>query len=93
MTKSLMIGLIIAAVFAIGSATAYSAGIEYLPSILMFVAAVATLGASMNAEDTLLAKYDTPHDEDTHPPQLIALRLARAIVLFAMGILIFWMVF
>jgi hypothetical protein len=59
----------------------------------MFISALLVLGASMTAEDILLAKYDTPHDEDKHPPQLILLRAVRAIVLVGMGSLIFYMAF
>ncbi len=93
MTKNLWIYAGVAVVLIVGSGLTYSAGVSYLPSILMFIAALAVLGISMTYEDALLAKYDTPHDDDSHPPQLIFLRAGRATVLLVMGILIFVMVF
>lgn len=93
MTKNVWISIVIAIAALAGSAAAYMSGINYLPSILMFVSALVVLGLSMTAEDTLLKKYDTPHDEDKHPAPLILLRAVRAIVVIAMGILIFYLAF
>jgi hypothetical protein len=87
MTKTLWISTIIAVILVAGSGLAYTAGVTYLPSILMFVAAMIVMGVMMTAEDALLSKYDTPHDEDAHPPQLISLRAGRAIVLITMIVL------
>jgi hypothetical protein len=75
----------------IGSGLTYMAGIPYFPSILMFVAALLVLGVTMIAEDSLLIKYDTPHDEDKHPPALILLRFGRAAILIVLGILVFYL--
>ena len=75
----------------VGSVMSYLADINYVPSVLMIIAAILVLGVGMNMEDHLLARYDTPHDDDTHPPQLIMLRAARAIILIIMGIAIFAM--
>ena len=91
MTGKVWFAVSIALAVLAGSIFSYLAGVAYLPSILMFVAALFVLGLSMTAEDRLLEKFDTPHDEDKHPPQLILLRAARALVMIAMGILIFYM--
>ena len=93
MTKNLWFSTGVAVVTLAASVATYLADISYLPSILMFVSALMVMGASMTAEDTLLARYDTPHDDDKHPPQLILLRAARAVVLVAMAALIFYMAF
>jgi hypothetical protein len=69
------------------------AAIAYLPPILMFVATVIVLGISMILEDMLIQKYDTPHDEDTHPPALITLRAIRSIIVFAMAVFVFVLAF
>lgn len=87
MTKTLWLATVIAIVLAVGSGLAYSAGIAYMPSVLMFVAALMVMGVMMTAEDDLLQKYDTPHDEDKHPPQLVTLRAVRSTVLSAMIVL------
>ena len=47
----------------------------------------------MMEEDILIQKYDTPHEEDTHPPQLIMLRMVRGIVLIVLGTLFFVLAF
>lgn len=78
-----------AVVLAGGSGLAYRAGIPYLPSALMFAAAIIVLGVSASMEDALLRKYDTPHEDDTHPPLLILFRAARTVVLVVMAILVF----
>ena len=88
MMKSMWIYAVAAIITVAVSGISYVAGVQYLPSIVMFVAAMITLGLSMNIEDNLLARYDTPHDDDNHPPQLISLRAIRAIALIAMGIAI-----
>ena len=54
---------------------------------------VTVLGVSMMEEDILIQKYDTPHEEDTHPPQLIMLRMVRGIVLIVLGTLFFVLAF
>jgi hypothetical protein len=87
MTKNLWMTTALAIALVAGSGLAYSAGIDYLPSVLMFVAALMAMGVMMTAEDDLLRKYDTPHDEDTHPPQLVTLRAVRSTVLFVMIVL------
>lgn len=78
-----------AVVLAGGSALAYRADVPYLPSVLMFAAAIVALGAAASVEDRLLRKYDTPHADDTHPPLLILFRVIRTVVLVIMGILVF----
>ncbi len=93
MTKSPWLYAIAAVITVAVSGLTWMAGIGYLPSILMFVAAILVLGLSMTVEDRLISRYDTPHDDDTHPWPLIALRAVRAIVLIAMGIAIFAMMF
>jgi len=93
MSKNLWIASGAAVVAIIGSGLAYQAGISYLPSILMFIAALLVLGVTMIAEDSLLQKYDTPHDEDKHPPMLMLLRFGRAAVLVILGILVFVLAF
>lgn len=75
------------------SVVAYDAEVQYLPGVLMFVAALVVLGLSMNLEDRLLVKYDTPHDDDHHPPRLVAFRAVRAAVMLMMGVAIFAMAF
>jgi hypothetical protein len=47
----------------------------------------------MMVEDILIEKYDTPHDEDKHPPLLILFRAARSVIMVAMGVLIFYLAF
>ncbi|MDH3439726.1 MAG: hypothetical protein OEM63_03155 [Gammaproteobacteria bacterium] len=81
MMKSMWIYAVAATITVAASGVSYLAGVQYLPSILMFVAAMIVLGLSMNIEDNLLARYDTPHDDDHHPPQLVSLRATRAIVM------------
>ena len=93
MTKNLWFSTGVAVVTLAASVATYLADISYLPSILMFVSALMVMGASMTAEDTLLARYDTPHDDDKHPPQLILLRAARVCVRCALASLIFYMAF
>ena len=90
-TTSIWLTISAALITVVGSVMSYQAGINYMPSILMFVAALLGLGAGMNMEDRLIARYDTPHDDDTHPPQLITLRAVRAIVLIIMGVAVFAM--
>ena len=53
----------------------------------MFGAAMLVLGVGMNFEDGSLATTRRM-DDDTHPPQLIKARAARAIILIIMGIAI-----
>lgn len=91
MSKGFWIGIALAVSLVIASTAAWFARIDYLPSILMFVAAIAVIGVMMKAEDVLIGKYDTPHDEDKHPPKLIALRAVRGLVLLIMGVMIFVM--
>lgn len=93
MNKNLWLSTAVAVLLGVGSVIAYILDIRYLPAVLMFVGALVVLGVTMSLEDALLAKYDTPHDEDTHPPQLIALRAIRAIIVIAMGTSIFVMVY
>jgi hypothetical protein len=83
----------LAVVLVTGSGISYRLGINYVPAILMFVATLLVLGITMSLEDVLLAKYDTPHDDDTHLPKLVALRSMRAIIVIAMGIMIFVVAF
>jgi heme A synthase len=75
------------------SGVVYISGIQYVPSILMFIAALIVMGVAMTAEDSLLRKYDTPHDDDTHPPQLVTLRAVRSILLIAMIVVAIAMLF
>ena len=91
MTKTLWMATLIAVALVAGSGLSYFAGIEYLPSLLMFVAVLIVMGVLMTAEDDLLRKYDTPHDEDSHPPQLITLRAARSTLLIAMIVVTIFM--
>ena len=84
MTRNLWMATALAIALVAASGLAYSEGNDYLPSVLMFVAALVVMGVMMSAEDTLLQKYDTPHDEDAHPPQLVTLRAVRSTVLIAM---------
>jgi len=93
MNKYLMLLTAVAILLVVASVIGYILDISYLPAVLMFVAALAVLGVTMSLEDVLLAKFDTPHDDDTHPPQLIALRAIRAIIVIAMGTSIFLMVY
>lgn len=93
MTKSMWISAIAAIIAIAASAVAYDNGAQYSPAILMFIAALIVLGLSMNFEDRLLMKYDTPHDDDSHPPRLVALRAVRAIVMMTMGVAIFALAF
>lgn len=67
-----------------GSGFGYAAGVDYLPSLFMFGATLIVMGVLMTAEDGLLRKYDTPHEEDRHPPPLIMLRVVRSTLLAAM---------
>jgi len=63
----------VAAVIAIGgSVLTWIAGISYVPGILMLIGAIFVLGLGMSVEDLLLVRYDTPHDDDAHPPPRIA---------------------
>jgi hypothetical protein len=91
MTKSLWLGASAVVIAAAASGITWVLGMSYVPSALMFVAAILVLGLGMTVEDRMLARYDTPHDDDTHPPRLILLRAVRAVVLIAMGIAIFAM--
>ena len=93
MTKNLWMASLIAIALVAGSGLGYAAGIDYLPSLLMFVATLIVMGVLMTAEDDLLRKYDTPHDEDAHPPQLITLRAVRSTVLIAMIVVTIIMLF
>jgi hypothetical protein len=92
-TRNLWISIVAAIALIAGSGVSHMAEISYLPSILMFIAAVTVLGVSMMEEDILIQKYDTPHEEDTHPPQLIMLRMVRGIVLIVLGTLFFVLAF
>ena len=92
MNGKLWILLAVAVLLVLGSGFTYFAGISYLPAVLMFIAALVVLGVSMTFEDVLLRKYDTPHDDESHPPALIVLRAARAVVLVTMAVLVFVMV-
>jgi len=92
-TRKLWIAIVIAVFLIGGSALSYIAGISFVPSILMFIAAVTILGVSMMEEDVLIQKYDTPHDDDTHPPQLVMLRMGRAVVLIVLGVSFFVLAF
>ena len=91
MTGKLWVAGLLAGAAVIGAWLSYLAGIPWLPVILMIVAALLVLGISMLLEDILIGKYDTPHDEDRHPPLLILFRAVRSVVMVAMGILIFYM--
>lgn len=93
MTKSMWISALAAIIAIAASGVAYDTGAQYLPGVLMFVAAVIVLGLLMNIEDRLLVKYDTPHDDDHHPPPLVAFRAIRALVMIVMGVAIFAMAF
>ena len=81
-----------AAVLALAAWVTFYLDIRYLPAALMLFAVIVVIGVSMSFEDILLRKYDTPHDEDAHPPVLIAWRAVRALVVIAMAALIFMMV-
>jgi hypothetical protein len=91
LTGKLWVLALIAGAAIIGSGLSYFAGIPWLPVILMIVASLLVLGISMMLEDILITRYDTPHDEDKHPPLLILFRAVRAIVMVAMGVLIFYL--
>lgn len=93
MTRNLWLSAGAALLLVAVSAAAWAARIEYLPSGLMFVAALIVLGFAMSAEDVLLKRYDTPHDDDAHPPPLVAFRAARATVLVAMIVVAVAMLF
>lgn len=93
MNKKLWIASAAAVIAIIAAVLLYMKGVSYLPSILVLVAALTVLGVLMIAEDSLLLKYDTPHDEDKHPPALILLRAGRAVVVVALGILVFVLAF
>jgi hypothetical protein len=93
MTKKLWIATGAAIVLVAASGVAYISGIQYTPSVLMFFAALTVMGVAMTAEDTLLGKYDTPHDEDTHPPQLVTLRAVRSVILISMIVVAIAMLF
>lgn len=90
MTRNLWIASAAAVAMIIAAGLAYMAEIRYLPSILIFIAAIVVVGVSMMEEDVLIQKYDTPHDEDRHPPALILFRFGRGIIL---GILLFVLAF
>ena len=83
----------VATLLVAASGVVYISGIQYIPSILMFIAALIVMGVAMTAEDSLLRKYDTPHDDDTHPPQLVTLRAVRSILLIAMIVVAIAMLF
>ena len=91
MTGKLWVAALIAGAAVIVSGLAYLSGIPWLPVILMIIASLLVLGISMMLEDILIGKYDTPHDEDKHPPLLILFRAVRSMVMVAMGVLIFYL--
>ena len=93
MNRKLWIASAAAVVAGVAAVLLYLQEVSYLPSILMLVAAITVLGVLMIAEDSLLLKYDTPHDEDKHPPALILLRSGRAIILVVLSILVFVLAF
>lgn len=93
MQKSLCLHSL-AAIIAIGASVLTGmAGISYVPGVLMFVAAILILGLGMSIEDMLLARYDSPHVDDAHPPPLVAFRAFRAIVMIVLGVAIFVVVY
>jgi hypothetical protein len=90
MTGKLCIAALIAGAALIAAWLTHLSAIPWLPVILMIIAALLVLGISMMLEDLLIRKYDTPHDEDKHPPALILFRAARSVVMIVMGVLIFY---
>jgi len=84
---------VLAILLLVAAGLAYGAGIPWLPSGLTFFATLFVLGLTMHIEDRLLKRYDTPHEDDTHPPALVLFRFARGTVLVLLGILIFWLAF
>ena len=80
---------LVGAALTVASWLSYMYGIPWLPVILMIMASLTLLGLSMMIEDELIAEYDTPHDEDAHPPALILFRAARSIIMVTMGVMIF----
>jgi hypothetical protein len=93
MTGKLWVAALFAGAAFIGAGLSYLSAIPFLPVILMIVSALMVLGISMMLEDILIGKYDTPHDEDKHPPLLILFRAARSVIMVAMGVLIFYLAF
>jgi len=92
MKANLWLWTAVAAVLVLAAWATFYFDIRYLPAVLMLLAVIVVIGVSMSFEDVLLRKYDTPHDEDAHPPALIAWRAMRALVIIAMAVLIFMMV-
>ena len=91
MSGKLWVAALFAGAAIIGAALSYLSAIPWLPVALMTVAALIVLGITMMLEDILIGKYDTPHDEDKHPPALILFRALRPIIMIAMGVLIFYL--
>ena len=89
MKRNLWLAVAAAAALIIGSVLISTAGMRNLPGLMIFVAALMIIGVSMMLEDALLLKYDTPHEEDRHPPLLTLFRLCRAIIVSALGVLFF----
>lgn len=92
-TGKLWVAALLAGAALIVAGLSYLSAIPWLPVILMIVAALIVLGMSMVLEDILIGKYDTPHDEDSHPPLLILFRAARSVIMVAMGAMIFFLAF
>jgi hypothetical protein len=92
-TGKLWVAALLAGAALIGAGLSYLSAIPWIPVILMIVSALIVLGISMMVEDILIEKYDTPHDEDKHPPLLILFRAARSVIMVAMGVLIFYLAF
>jgi len=92
MKGNLWLWTVAAAVLVLAAWVTFYLDIRYLPAVLMLLAVIVVIGVSMSFEDVLLGKYDTPHDEDVHPPALIAWRAVRALVIIAMAALIVMMV-
>ena len=92
-TGKLWVAALLAGAALIGAGLSYLSAIPWIPVILMIVSALIVLGISMMIEDILIGKYDTPHDEDKHPPLLILFRAARSVIMVAMGVMIFFLAF
>ena len=93
MTGKLWVAARLAGAAPIGAGLSSLSASPWLPVILMIVSALIVLGISMMIEDILIGKYDTPHDEDKHPPLLILFRAARSVIMVAMGVMIFFLAF